>query len=99
MKRKNEHLHRLFKKAHANRPEWTPTPAWRNSIMTEISRTSQTGITFEFDRLALRLTAAAIAATIVLGVFATWTMVDVSGEIYTALSNQAVLPTIMESMI
>lgn len=99
MKRKNEHIHRLLKETHANRPKWTPTPAWRNSIMAEIGRTNQAGITSEFDRLALRLTAAALAATIVIGVFATWTMVDVSGELYTALSNQAVLPTFMASMI
>jgi len=99
MKRKNEHIHRLLKEVHANRPEWTPTPAWRNSVMAEVGTTNQVGITFEFSRLAPRLTAVAIAATIVIGVFATWTMVDVSGELYTALSNQAVLPTLMETMI
>ncbi|WP_319542037.1 hypothetical protein [uncultured Pseudodesulfovibrio sp.] len=99
MTHKNDHIHRLFKEIHANRQTWNPTPAWRNAVMEEIGKTDRVEITFEFDRLAPRITMAAIAATIVIGVFATWTMADVSGELYTALSNQAVLPTLMESLI
>lgn len=90
MKRNTEDSVRdLLGQAHANRPEWTPTPAWRRSVMDEIRAEQPTGLAAEFNRLAPRFTFGAAAVAVVGIVTAVLTLGDLPSQISMAYANQS----------
>ncbi|MGL1861357.1 MAG: hypothetical protein OCC46_02410 [Pseudodesulfovibrio sp.] len=86
---KRENIHRLLKTAHTQRDAKDLTPAWRNSVMAEVSRIGKAQETpSELERLAPRFTLVAAALSILLIFIATWSLGDLPSELSTAYASQ-----------
>lgn len=81
-------LRGLLRQAHAARPAWHPTPAWRRSVMDTITGERPERFSQELDRLAPRFALAAAAITLACALAAVWMLGDLPDKLSIAFLNQ-----------
>ena len=90
MKRKSvdDTFHTLLGMIHASRPGWQPDRNWRDAVLREaiLLRLPLSG---ELDRLAPRFTLAAAAVSGVSLLTAVWSLRDLSAQILSVMTSQA----------
>ncbi|WP_272699411.1 hypothetical protein [Desulfovibrio sp. Fe33] len=90
MKRKSidDTFRTLLGKIHAARPDWRPDRNWRDAVLREaiLLRLPLAG---ELDRLAPRFTLAAAAVSGVSLLTAVWSLRDLSAQILSVMTSQA----------
>jgi hypothetical protein len=89
MKRRSDtkKFHTLLSRIHAVRPGWRPDQAWRDALLVEAARLHASAM--DLDRLAPRFTLAAAAVSGVSLLTAFWVLRDLSTQILSVLSSQA----------
>ncbi|EGB14741.1 hypothetical protein DND132_1534 [Pseudodesulfovibrio mercurii] len=82
-------FHTLLRRAHAARPAWQPDRSWRDAVLLDAARLHASAMNLDLDRLAPRFTVAAAAVSGVSLLTAFWVLRDLSGQILSALTSQA----------
>jgi hypothetical protein len=90
MKRKStdNNFRTLLSMIHAARPDWRPDPSWRDAVLNEALRL-RLPVSGDLDRLAPRFTLAAAAVSGVSLLTAVWSLKDLSTQILSVITSQA----------
>ncbi|MGE4421909.1 MAG: hypothetical protein AB7D39_06400 [Pseudodesulfovibrio sp.] len=95
MKRRsiNKNFHTLLTRIHEARPDWQPDQSWRDAVLGEAARLHASAMNLDFDlnldRLAPRFTLAAAAVSGVSLATAFWVLNDLTAQILSVLTSQA----------
>jgi hypothetical protein len=93
MKRRpiTKNFHTLLSRIHAARPDWQPDQSWRDAVLKEAARLHASAMTPDLDlnRLAPRFTLAAAALSGVSLLTACWVLNDLTAQILSVLTSQA----------
>lgn len=93
MKRRstNRTFHTLLSGIHASRPGWRPDQAWRDAVLSEAARLHASAMSpdLNLDRLAPRFTLAAAAVSGISLATAFWVLNDLTAQILSVLTSQA----------